>query len=58
MNTLLSIANGALQYHRGKQTGLAGLLGVALALLIVFQWEHILPILEALGIVSFLDSMG
>jgi len=58
MNTILSIANGALQYHRGKQTGLAGLFGIALALLIVFQWEHILPVLEAVGIVSFLDKHG
>lgn len=58
MNTILSIANGALQYHRGKQTGLVGLLGIVLALLIVFQWEHILPVLEAVGFVSFLDSHG
>lgn len=58
MNTILSIANGALQYHRGKQTGLAGLMGIIIALIIVFQWDSILPVLEALGIVDFLDRYG
>lgn len=58
MNTLLSIANGALQYRRGKQTGLAGLAGIGLALLCVYQWDHILPVLNALGIVAFFDRIG
>lgn len=58
MNVLLSVANGALQYHRGKQTGLAGLAGIALALLIAYQWDHILPVLDALGIVDFLNNHG
>lgn len=58
MNLLLSVANGALQYHRGKQTGLAGLAGIALALLIAYQWDHVLPVLDALGIVGFLNNYG
>lgn len=58
MNVLLSVANGALQYHRGKQTGLVGLAGIALALLIAFQWNHILPVLDALGVVDFLNKYG
>ncbi|QCJ45504.1 hypothetical protein FAY30_26560 (plasmid) [Bacillus sp. S3] len=56
MNTILSVANGVLQYHRGKQTGLAGLMGIVVALIIVFQWDNILPILDAMGIVDFLDK--
>lgn len=58
MNTLLSVANGALQYHRGRQTGLAGLFGIGLALLCVYQWDHILPVLNAMGIVAFFDRIG
>ncbi|MEI2356257.1 hypothetical protein [Mesobacillus zeae] len=58
MNTLLSIANGVLQYHRGKQTGLAGLAGIAIALLIAWNWGDIVPILDKLGIVSFFDNLG
>jgi hypothetical protein len=58
MNTILSIANGFLQYHRGKQTGISGLIGIIFALIIVFQWDHILPILESLGILKFFDNLG
>ncbi|MFT9496933.1 MULTISPECIES: hypothetical protein [Bacillota] len=58
MNTLLSIANGALQYHRGKQTGLAGLFGIAVALLVAYQWERISPFLDAMGIVDFFRNAG
>jgi hypothetical protein len=58
MNTLLSIANGALQYHRGKHTGLAGLFGLAIAVLMVYQWDHVLPVLRALGIIGFFDTIG
>lgn len=58
MNTILSVANGVLQYQRGKHTGMAGLMGIVVALVIVFQWENILPVLEAMGIVDFLDKHG
>jgi hypothetical protein len=58
MNTLLSIANGALQYHRGRQTGIVGLMGIGLALLAVFQWKYIYPILKVLGIVDFFKRLG
>lgn len=58
MNTLLSIANGALQYHRGKQTGLAGLLGIVVALIVAYQWDRIFPILNAVGTVDFFKSSG
>jgi len=58
MNTLLSLANAALAYRRGRQTGLAGLFGIGIALLLVWQWGNILPILDAIGIVSFFDNLG
>ncbi|WP_432806098.1 hypothetical protein [Mycobacterium sp. Z3061] len=58
MNTILSIANGLYQYHKGKQTGLPGLIGILLALLTVWQWDNILPILHKLGIVNFFDKIG
>lgn len=58
VNTLLSIANGALQYYRMKQAGLAGLLGIVVATLVAWQWEHVLPALEAVGIVGFFDRIG
>ncbi|MCM3393242.1 hypothetical protein [Cytobacillus oceanisediminis] len=58
MNTLLSAANAALQYNRGKQTGLAGLVFIGIVLLAAYQWDHIVPIFEAIGLISFLDQWG
>jgi hypothetical protein len=58
MNTFLSIANGALQYHRGRQTGASGIMGIAVALLVVFQWKRIYPVLKAWGVVDFFKRLG
>ena len=58
MNTLLHMANGALQYHRGKQTGLFGLIGIAVAVLIAYQWENVHKFLDKIGLVSLLDKVG
>ncbi|MCC3358970.1 hypothetical protein [Bacillus sp. REN16] len=58
MNTLLHFADVALQYSRGRQTGLWGLIGIVLALVIVAAWDYILPVFETLGIVALLDKMG
>lgn len=58
MNTLLHIADSAIMYRRGKQTGLAGLIGIILTLVIASNWDKVLPVLEFLHIVSLLDSMG
>lgn len=58
MNLLLSVANAALAYRRGRQTGLAGLFGIGIAFLIVWQWNNILPVLDALGVVSFFENLG
>lgn len=58
MNILLTAANGAFAYYRGKQTGIWGLVGLAVALLFVFNWDTIQPIFEVTGIVSFLNKLG
>lgn len=58
MNTILSFAHAAIQYHRGRQNGLAGLAGIGIALLIVFQWHRIVPVLDFLGVVNFFKEIG
>lgn len=58
MNTLLTAANVAVQYNRGRQTGLAGLAGIGIAILIACLWDYILPIFDFLGVVDFLDKQG
>ncbi|MGN7299096.1 hypothetical protein [Ferdinandcohnia sp. SAFN-114] len=58
MNTVLHFADAALQYYRGKQTGLWGLVGIALVIIIATAWDYILPVFDALGIVALLDKMG
>lgn len=58
LNTILSAANAALQYQRGKTTGLAGLAFIALALLVVFQWDHVVPFFEWIGLIGLLDNLG
>ncbi|RFB11456.1 hypothetical protein DZB84_20530 [Bacillus sp. HNG] len=58
MNTLLHFADATMQYYRGKQTGLWGLVGIALAIVIATAWDYILPIFEASGIVSLLNKTG
>ncbi|WP_430788383.1 hypothetical protein VBD025_00825 [Virgibacillus flavescens] len=59
MNTLLHFADSALQYSRGKQTGLWGLMGIAIAILSVATWDDFIqPTFEFLGIVSLFDNLG
>jgi len=58
MNTVLHFADAALQYYRGKQTGLWGLVGIALVIIIATAWDYILPVFEVLGVVALLDKMG
>ncbi|MFC0273731.1 hypothetical protein ACFFIX_20300 [Metabacillus herbersteinensis] len=58
MNTILHFADAALQYSRGKQTGLWGLIGIVLAILTIKFWDNLQPIFEFLGIVALLDKLG
>jgi hypothetical protein len=58
LNNLLNIADMALQYHRGKQVGLWGLVGIALVIITAAAWDVISPIFDAIGIVSLLDRWG
>ncbi|NRG34753.1 hypothetical protein HRF63_23110, partial [Bacillus circulans] len=58
MNTILTFLNGFVQYRRGKQTGLAGLLGLIIFVLAVYRWDITYPILESLKIIDFFDNLG
>ncbi|MDR7074171.1 hypothetical protein [Fictibacillus barbaricus] len=58
MKSLLGLLNGFLGYERGRETGLAGLGGIIVTLVIAGNWNHILPILRALGIVDFFAKKG
>src|SRR5690606_29364632 len=58
MNTVLHFADAALQYYRGKQTGLWGLFGIALAIVIAAVWDYIVPVFDAIGMMSLLNKMG
>ena len=58
MNVILGALNGMLQYGRGKETGGFGILGIILAIVAVYQWDHILPFLRKIGVVGFFDKIG
>ncbi|MEM5014029.1 hypothetical protein WKH57_25285 [Niallia taxi] len=58
MNVILGALNGMLQYGRGKETGGFGILGIVLAIVAVYQWDHILPFLRKIGVVDFFDKIG
>lgn len=58
MNTLLSVANGIYSYYRAKKNGVWGIVGIAVALLLVFNWNLIEPLFEKIGIVSLLNNLG
>jgi hypothetical protein len=58
MNIILGVFNGVLQYRRGKETGLAGIFGLVITLLIVFQWHNLVPVFRRLGIIDLLDRHG
>lgn len=58
MNTLLHFADAALQYFRGKHTGIWGLIGLFVAFMAVAFWDLIQPIFEFLGVVKFLEKLG
>lgn len=58
MNVILGALNGMLQYRRGKEVGGYGILGIVLAIVVVYQWDRILPILRKIGVVDFFDKIG
>ncbi|MEY8742650.1 hypothetical protein AB9M62_24620 [Bacillales bacterium AN1005] len=58
MNVILGALNGMLQYGRGKEAGGYGILGIVLAIVAVYQWDHILPFLRKIGVVDFFDKIG
>lgn len=58
MNVILGTINGMLQYSRGKEVGGYGILGIVIAIVAVYQWDHILPFLRRIGVVDFFDKIG
>lgn len=58
MNVILGALNGMLQYGRGKEAGGYGILGIILAIVAVYQWDHVLPFLRKIGVVDFFGKIG
>lgn len=59
LRELLWAAEAKMSYDRGKDTGLAGLFGIALVILCVWQWDDLIhPLLTNMGVVSFADKIG
>ncbi|UAL49780.1 hypothetical protein K7887_22705 (plasmid) [Sutcliffiella horikoshii] len=58
LRDLLWFWDAKLNYDRGRAAGLAGLMGVVAVILSVMFWDKIYAVLDMLGIVKFLDSLG
>ncbi|MFB1100413.1 hypothetical protein [Terribacillus sp. JSM ZJ617] len=58
MNTLLHIGDIALQYYRGRKTGLVGLAAIFITIVVVAAWKYISPIFRVTGISSLLENIG
>lgn len=58
MNVILGALNGMLQYSRGREVGGYGILGILIAIVAVYQWDHILTFLRRIGVVDFFDKIG
>ncbi len=58
MHTILSLVSAKLHYEGGKSTGLAGLLGLGVALLIAFNWSIVKSILDFVGVTALADKLG
>ncbi|MEK4671371.1 hypothetical protein [Niallia sp. FSL R7-0271] len=58
MNVILGALNGMLQYSRGREVGGYGILGIVIAIVAVYQWDNLLPVLRRIGVVDFFDKIG
>ena len=59
LNELLWLYATKRQYEMQKENGLAGLIGILVTILIIWQWNNwFYPILESVGIVSLADRIG
>ncbi|MFJ6414405.1 hypothetical protein ACIQLG_16620 [Terribacillus saccharophilus] len=58
MNTLLHMGDIALQYYRGRKTGLFGLAAIFITIVIVAAWDYISPVFKLTGISSILENIG
>ncbi|WP_043933842.1 hypothetical protein [Bacillus sp. EB01] len=58
LSGILVAVNGLLGYKQGKETGIAGLIGIVATLFLVSQWNKILPIVDKIGLIDWLDRLG
>lgn len=59
LNDLLWIYGFKRNYDTGKETGLAGLIGLAVTALLLWKWEDVFyPLLQTLGVINFLTQAG
>ena len=59
LNDLLWIYGTKRQYDMQKENGLAGLIGILVVFLIVWQWNNwFYPIFESVGLVSIANNVG
>ncbi|WP_209124402.1 hypothetical protein [Alkalihalobacillus sp. BA299] len=58
MNTFLELVSMKLAYDRGKETGLAGIVGIIVVLACIALWGYIRPVFEFFGVMNLLDSLG
>lgn len=58
MNSLLELYSMKLSYDRGKETGLAGLIGIIVVIASIALWDYIRPVFEFWGIMNLLDDLG
>lgn len=59
MQTILQLISAKVQYDRGVQTGLVGLIAIGLCILGVYLWsDYIYPVVDKLGLVAFAEKMG
>jgi len=58
VHTILSLVNAKMAYQRGLETGMAGVVGIFIAIIIVFLWDFIEPVFTFLGVTGFLNWLG
>lgn len=59
MNSLFEVANIYLHYRGGKHVGLAGLIGVLVAIIVILAWnDWIQPVVNFVGLDTVADNIG
>lgn len=58
MSPFFELLSMKLHYDKGRELGLAGLVGIIVAIACVALWGYIRPVLEFLGVMSLLNNLG